>query len=408
MAEMVSNSNQVIAVVDPSMRVRWMSKSSDAYGIDAVGKLITDVIHPEDLERAVQAFDGEAQRDGFEPSLMANSIVPVRLITDSGVVPFDTNGRWATDDQGNTWLISTMHDVTTRYASDQALRKLAAGSDEQESIRAVIAATRDYRGVTGTQVVWKIDGVTKTLGDLGSYVPTIVDIWGDLTTVDAPGIPISLSDSDWGFALPVTAGTQQLGALAMWGIGPSPNLAFVAASIGPLLDLTALALQRAREHADLERRATTDQVTGLMNRHAFFGALDRNVTNSAVMYLDLDEFKAVNDRFGHTLGDRLLSVVSRRLQDAVGGDEVVGRVGGDEFAVLCSDVSPTEVQAVADRIVGALNQTFVIDGNHIANGASVGVAYSDRPMSGRLLLDQADRALLEAKAQGKGRSVVLM
>ena len=125
------------------------------------------------------------------------------------------------------------------------------------------------------------------------------------------------------------------------------------------------------------------------------------------MYIDLDEFKAINDRFGHTLGDRLLSVVSRRLSDAISANDVVGRIGGDEFAVLCRTATADQVRATGERIVEALNQTFVIDGYRIVTGASVGIAYSESCIGGRLLLDEADRALLEAKAQGKGRSVVV-
>lgn len=406
-AEVLADSNQMIGVIDPGMVVRWVSRSAGGYGLDVVGRSIADLIHPEDLARAAQAFDGTAQAEGFEPSLMANTIVRIRLITPMGVVPFDTSGRWVTDDDGNQWLVAILQDVTTRNATDAALRKLAAGSDEHESIQAVITATHDYGGVQGAQMIWQSGGVRHTFGDLGAHHATVVDVWGDLSEVAYPGVPIEMTGSDWGYALPVTAGHDRLGTMVIWGIGTEPDLPFVSAAMAPLLDLAALSVKRAREHAELERQATTDQVTGLLNRHAFFSALDRIVDHSAVMYIDLDEFKSVNDRFGHTLGDRLLSVVGRRLADALTDDDIVGRIGGDEFAVLCRAASPAEVRATGDRIVGALNQTFVIDGHRIVTGASVGIAYSEISTTGRPLLDQADQALLEAKAQGKGRSVVV-
>ena len=405
--EVLADSNQVVGIIDPDMLVRWVSRSAEGYGLDVVGRSIADLIHPEDLERAAQAFDGTAQLEGFEPSLMANTIVRLRLITPVGVVPFDTSGRWVTDDHGRQWLVAILQDVTTRDATDQALRKLAAGSNEHDSIQAVLTATRDYGGVQGAQMIWPSGGKRKTFGDLGDHVATVGDVWGDLSDIPAPGISIELSGSDWGYALPVAAGHERLGTLVLWGIGTAPDLPFVTAAMAPLLDLAALSLKRAREVAELERQATTDQVTGLLNRHAFFSTLDRIVQQSAVMYIDLDEFKGVNDRFGHTLGDRLLSVVGRRLVDAVGDDDVVGRIGGDEFAVLCRTSNPAEVRAVGERILGALNQTFVIDGHRIETGASVGIAYSETSILGRPLLDRADQALLEAKAQGKGRSVVL-
>ena len=193
----------------------------------------------------------------------------------------------------------------------------------------------------------------------------------------------------------------------LWGVGPPPHVEFVSAAFAPLVDLAALALTRAREHAELHRQATTDLVTGLLNRHAFFAALDGTSPRAAILYIDLDGFKAVNDEFGHTLGDRLLAVVARRLIDAVADDDVLGRIGGDEFAVLCRSVSAAQARAAGERVIGALNQTFAIDGHRLVTGASIGIVYAEVPTDLRLLLDYADRALLEAKAQGKGRSVVL-
>ena len=406
-AELLADSNHVIGVIDPSMRVRWISPSAENYGLDTLDRSIIDLIHPEDIDRAAQAFDGSAGRSGFEPRLMASSIVPLRLITPSGVVAFDTTARWTTSDDGEIWLIAILRDVSTRDAIDRALRRLVAGSDEQESIQAVITAAHEYGGVQGAQMVWQAGRSRKTFGDLGAHLATVEDVWGDLAKVVAPGCAIDLTGSDWGYALPVVGGDDWLGTMVIWGSGPAPDLQCAAAAMMPLLDLAALSLKRASERAELERRATTDQVTGLLNRHAFFAALDRLVNQSAVMYIDLDEFKAVNDRFGHTLGDRLLSVVSRRLTDALGADDVVGRIGGDEFAVLCRSATPAQIRASGERIVEALNQTFVIDGHRIVTGASVGIAYSENSIGGRPLLDQADRALLEAKAQGKGRSVVV-
>lgn len=406
-AELLTDPNHLIGVVDPAMTVRWISGSASVYGLDAVGRSLIDLIHPQDLDRATQAFDGSAERDGFQPSLMANSIVPLRLITAGGVVPFEVSGRWFRDDDDHVWLLAIMRDVATRHAIDRAFRRLAAGCTEQESIQSVVAAAHEFGGVTGAQMIWSSGRTHKTFGDLGAQPAIVRDLWGDLSQLDAPGVCVEIDDTDWACALPVQAGGDQLGSLVVWGDGPSPDLDFTAAAMVSLLDLAALSLKRAGELAELKRQATTDQVTGLLNRHAFFAMLDRVVNQSAIMYIDLDEFKSINDRFGHTLGDRLLSVVSRRLSDALGEHDVVGRLGGDEFAVLCRAASPAQVRATGERIVEALNQTFVIDGHRIVAGASVGIAYSESSICGRPLLDQADQALLEAKAQGKGRSVVV-
>lgn len=403
----LADSNQVVAVVDPEMVVQWVSPSASAYGIDIIGRSLVELIHVEDLERAAQAFDGAVRPEGREPSPMANSIVPIRIVTPSREVPFDVSGRWVLDEKGNGWLVTILQDVTTRYATDRALRQLATGADEQQSIEAVVASIRDFGGVQGVQMIWQNLREQRTFGDLGTDPRTVTDVVGDLSDLVLPGRVVAVPTRDWAFAFPVVAGHERLGSLLIWGMSPAPQLALVSAVMMPVLDLIALSLKRARELAELERQATTDQITGLLNRHAFSSALDRVVHRSAIIYIDLDDFKSVNDQLGHTLGDRLLNVVGRRLSDALRDGDLVGRIGGDEFAVLCNNVSAAEARGAGERIIEALNQTFVIDGHRVVTGASIGVAYTEEATGGRELLDTADRALLEAKAQGKGRSVVL-
>lgn len=407
-AELLADPNHIVGLVDRSMIVRWISDSAASYGLDAVGRSIVDFIHPDDLQRAAQTFDRSGQRADFQPSQLANSAIPLRLVTRSGLVAFEATGRWSRiDDGSDPWLVAILRNVSTRDAVDQGFRRLASGCTEQESMQSVIAGARVHGGVDGAQMLWSSGRVRKTFGDLGAQPAVIEDLWGDLSSVEEPGRVLEMDGSDWASALPIRVGGDWLGTLVMWGTGPCPDVAFSAAAMVSLLDLAALSLKRAGELAELERRATTDQVTGLLNRHAFFAMLEQLVRQSAVMYIDLDEFKAINDEYGHTLGDRLLSVVSRRITDALGPDDVVGRIGGDEFAVLCRASTAGQVRAAGERVVEALNQTFVIDGHRIATGASVGIAYCDSAIAGRPLLDQADKALLEAKAQGKGRSVLV-
>jgi len=406
-AELLADPHHIVGVVDPAMVVRWISTSASNYGLDAVGRSIVDLIHPDDFQRAAQAFDGSAQRKGFEPSLMSASPIPLRIITGTGVVPFEATGRWFHDDDKALWLITSLRDVSTRYAIDRAFRQLATGCTEQESVRSVIDAAHEFGGVAGAQMLWTSGRARKTFGDLGAQLALVDDLLGDLSCVEAPGCVLDLDGSDWASAFPVRAGRDRLGTLAIWGRGPRPDVAFTAAAMVSLLDLAALSLKRAGELAELQRQATTDQITGLLNRHAFFALLEGLVHQSAIMYIDLDDFKAINDEFGHTVGDRLLRVVSRRISDALGPDDFVGRVGGDEFAVLCRCASSDQVRATGERIVDALNRTFVIDGHSIAAGASVGIAYCGSATRGRPLLDRADQALLEAKAQGKGRTAIV-
>ncbi|MGU3663842.1 putative bifunctional diguanylate cyclase/phosphodiesterase [Methylobacterium sp. A49B] len=152
-----------------------------------------------------------------------------------------------------------------------------------------------------------------------------------------------------------------------------------------------------------------DSLTGLPNRGGFqemLAALCREVRTSerrsALFYLDLDGFKAVNDSRGHLVGDRLLKEVAVRLL-AIGGPHGGYRLGGDEFAVVVRDVERAEAEALASRIVAELRRPFQIDEAQLEIGVSVGIAYvPDDAIEPASLLMRADLALYAAKADGKG------
>lgn len=172
-----------------------------------------------------------------------------------------------------------------------------------------------------------------------------------------------------------------------------------------LVDVTG----RARLEDQLLRLATTDGLTGLVNRRGLEQSLLQSLEELeqgkldelAVCYLDLDNFKSVNDRFGHAAGDGLLVTLAERLDDAVRRDDVVSRSGGDEFVILLRD--PGDLEALMQRIFDALAEPVAIAGSQLKVGASIGLAVTTTPTSGPEMLRRADAALYRAKAGGKGR-----
>ncbi len=166
-----------------------------------------------------------------------------------------------------------------------------------------------------------------------------------------------------------------------------------------------------RAAAEMEFMANHDVLTGLANRLRFGVRLQRQFEVSeitgrgfALLALDLDRFKAVNDTFGHGMGDALLARVAKRLMVAVSGQDVVARLGGDEFAILLeSSDDPNAVIRLADRVVDLLGRPFVIDGAVLEIGVSVGVALApgDACDAERLKVC-ADLALYRAKDAGRG------
>jgi diguanylate cyclase (GGDEF)-like protein len=167
--------------------------------------------------------------------------------------------------------------------------------------------------------------------------------------------------------------------------------------------------------AGLERAARVDSLSGLANRAEFFRCCAAELASRrdehpgvAVLYVDLDGFKAVNDSAGHAHGDAVIVETAARLAGVVRRGDLVARLGGDEFAVLCVGVShPDEVTAIAARIVDAIAEPMEHDGVVAAVGASVGVAVAlpdETDPDG--VVARADGALYRAKAEGRGRWVL--
>jgi diguanylate cyclase (GGDEF)-like protein len=170
--------------------------------------------------------------------------------------------------------------------------------------------------------------------------------------------------------------------------------------------LNAMATRLADSQRELSRRASHDELTGLANRGVLFerveralGALDAGRA-IAVLFIDVDDFKAVNDSLGHTVGDGVLATLAPRLRDAVRPGDSIARLGGDEFAVLLEDMAePADAERVAERVLLALSAPMIVGGLEVSLGGSVGVAVAtaqDR-MTAEELLRAADLAMYAAK-----------
>jgi diguanylate cyclase (GGDEF)-like protein/PAS domain S-box-containing protein len=178
-------------------------------------------------------------------------------------------------------------------------------------------------------------------------------------------------------------------------------------AVATIRDIT----ERKRIGEQIHFAARHDNLTGLVNRAVFVEALkvaidraQRYAEAFAVLYLDLDHFKDVNDTLGHPVGDLLLQALSDRLLGAIRGTDTVARFGGDEFALIQTNIAePLDAGVLAEKLLTAINLPFVIDGNSIRSGASVGIAvFGDDSPSAESLLSHADVALYRAKAEGRG------
>jgi diguanylate cyclase (GGDEF)-like protein len=171
-----------------------------------------------------------------------------------------------------------------------------------------------------------------------------------------------------------------------------------------------LRAQLAEEQARLGFLALHDPLTGLPNRALFIEQLTRALSASdrlqvAVLYLDIDHFKSVNDREGHSVGDQLLISVATRLQQLVRPGDTAARLGGDEFVILCEGLRGGNVgaAALAARIGDAMAEPFAIDGRSLNATASVGVAVASQGDDPGIVLSHADGAMYLAKQRGRAR-----
>lgn len=179
--------------------------------------------------------------------------------------------------------------------------------------------------------------------------------------------------------------------------------------------LNAMLIATKLAERENERRANEDALTGLLNRPGLLAnmnkrlpALQQNQTGFAVLYLDLDGFKLVNDQFGHASGDEVLFEVSRRILSNLGPEDAAARIGGDEFVVVKASDDEQELAAFAASISENIGARIRLNtGSCVEVGSSMGIAIAPRHGNvASVLLEKADRALYQAKAAGKKRHAI--
>jgi diguanylate cyclase (GGDEF)-like protein len=212
-------------------------------------------------------------------------------------------------------------------------------------------------------------------------------------------------------AIPSLFALISIGVLVLAHFQPISTLAVVLAT-GTLLAVvlrTALTFREVRGLAESRRLALTDDLTGLGNRRLLYGRLEAALANRAegrgvaLLIVDLDRFKEINDALGHHMGDQLLRQIGPRLASHLRSDDLLVRLGGDEFAVLLVDTDPVSATAVAPRLLDGLAEPFDLEGVALHVDASVGLAlcpqHADTPIA---LLQRADVAMYQAKASHNG------
>ncbi|HET9692287.1 MAG TPA: EAL domain-containing protein, partial [Acidimicrobiales bacterium] len=349
-------------------------------------------LEPGQRQQAEQCLQRAGQRTGSREQLVIDVC--------------DTAKRWHTldltvcnllDDPSVAAVVLTGSDITTvhrrkvtRHLETHLLRRLPA---------AVVVT--DQRG---TIVYWN-DRASELYGHradevLGTHIDElgVWPVWAD-GSEPGPWAGDHVARGRDGAALPVHATLQRV---------EDPETGF-SGVVGTSIDITERRLLEER----LDFEARHDPLTGLLNRRALVDHLDGAIARAgrrgggvAVLYIDLDNFKVVNDNLNHQAGDEVLKAVSALVESALGPGDVLARLGGDEF-VVCAEgcASIDDAVALADRVIAVLRVPFRHHGLGVVIGASVGVTFSSDQSLAEELMRDADIAMYEAKEGGKGRTV---
>lgn len=359
---------------------------------------LRSIVHPDDDPVVAAAFrdhlSGNADFFFTEHRMRCKDGTYKWVLNRGAIVDTDADGRPAR-------IAGTHTDIDARKAAEISLQhagivferspQAILVTDERNIIQRVNPAFERATGYSAAEVV----GRNPSLLSSGRQGPDFYKaMWGQL---QATG---EWQGEIWNRRKDGTAYCEWLTVTQMRHDGHATG------HIGMFIDIT----QRKEAEAQVEWRANFDTLTTLPNRHLLLDRIDqavkrarRSTVGGAVMLLDLDHFKEINDSLGHQAGDAVLIEVASRLQKVMRENDTVGRLGGDEFVVLLTDLPAEQASAVAERILQALTAPVTVSGRELQTAASIGIAtYPDDGDDPSELLRLADMAMYSAKAAGRG------
>ncbi|MEZ5142510.1 MAG: EAL domain-containing protein [Acidimicrobiales bacterium] len=409
---------------------------------DFVGRSHQDLVHPDDLPAISRAFQERGTGvGGRAPEIRVRH-------HDGSWRIFDVVIADLTDDPVVGGLVVNLRDVTARRKAEDLLT-------EQAQLLEAIA-----RGAPLEITLQKITQMTEHGIPASRCAIGMLDADGAIRVRAAPSLPRAVVNVLDGFSPQSTEADEiraAAGGFVVYDLAEDPRFGDLAAfadsglvqcrvaplhapgsgellgamsvfherpeELGPLeldllgraMNLAAIAIERRRFESTLEYQALYDGLTGLPNRSllrtriaAALQRAERLGTGVAVLFLDLDRFKVINDSVGHELGDQLLRLAGERLREPLRAGDTLGRFGGDEFMVVCNRVpDEASARAAADRFSAVLAEPFALGDGEVFVTASVGIALSpDGSGSPDTLMRNADVAMYRAKAQGRDQHVV--
>ena len=365
---------------------------------EMLGQRSLEFIHPDDQERAVESWMGMLARPG-----QSNRVRLRHRRRDGSWLWLEITNHNLLDDPSHGYVRAELMDISDEMVAQEALRareQLLHRLAEALPL-GVFQVDRDGAVVYANERLAEIVGVT-ACGTVRDQLRTVsTDDWPSLEEA-LGGVLVDGRDATLEVRLR-RPGSEEVRFSRILLRSLTDDGGMVTGAIVCVEDVT----DSVRLRGELEHRATYDTLTRCHNRASIMSALEAALAGSAtsttgVAFLDIDGFKSVNDSLGHAAGDELLVIVADRLRAAVRGRDIVGRLGGDEFLVVCPDVAdPTEALALAQRVQEAVYGTVTVDNREIELRVSVGVAWSSaEDVSAEVLVARADAIMYESKRRG--------
>ena len=382
--------------------VRWNESNRLTFGLkaeDVIGKTVGEVV-PAESVAYIMALDRQ-----LLASPMVQDVVQVRDLPGKGRRIYHLIRAPLFGATGEVeYIMTSATDITDERARTDALE--LASKVFETTADGIMITDADDRAVKVNTAFSKLTGY-----DAQEIVGRIL--------ADSPFHPIDLAASDARMVQLHRDGFVT-GEVARFRKDGTPLSLWVTASCVRNADgsirnyvrvFTDISLLKEAQR-NLEKLASHDTLTGLPNRRLLLDRLEqathraqRNDAGMAVLYIDLDNFKGVNDSLGHDVGDLLLREASARMQACIRASDSIGRLGGDEFAIVLDDAQgPAAAAQISARIVIALAAPFILDGHRVTTAASVGIAiYPNDGTDAATLLKNADVAMYKAKQGGRNR-----
>lgn len=407
------------ALIDADLRVIWGSETiGEMLGVsDPVGLEVLDVIHPEDLEVVTTGLSHHVtHRDDYAHYRPEWRPEPFLLRIGGGDVPWKmcqvTLFNHLEDPDVRAFLI-VGHAELDRRDLASAIDLLGSGAGPDEVLPVICRYIDHTLQGSHCEVLWWEEGKDHRLAahDPESFPPAPPDLvrrarrLGEAQQMDdlagVPGVPEGIRALR---VVPVKAPGRPdvVACLVIWAPMPVGIEAGPQRPVHQAVRLASLAVVNHHSKVALQWEASHDALTGLKNRAGFENDLARQQDGCALLYIDLDDFKPVNDEHGHHAGDAVLVTVGRRLEAAIRGQDSVARIGGDEFAVLIPAPASIDLATdIAARIIDTVSLPISVAGHTVVVGASVGLAMDHGTMDRSSLFERADQALYDAKVGGK-------